>query len=372
MNLQTQINELETECRKLEQRVLDLDTIQNTMKLFCNSLYGVFAQKFSPLYDIDASGSITLTGQHTIKEAAEIAFKHAKENGFNGKKEDIYLYSDTDSIFVSLTPLTNYKESLLEESGELSPTIKEKVLAFDEHLNTEIKRWAQKELNSADPRLVFKREAICDKAVFMEKKRYILHVINQEDVPSNYFKYVGVEIARSTMSKEVKELVKAVLENAILNGDRKTANAIYQKAYADYQNLPIEAQAFRSKISDLEKQELKRGEHGEIGKHTPSHAKSAIYYNDFLKKLQIDTKYPAIGSGIKMKWFYAAKNPYNLKNMGFIDVYPPEVAAHVQPDTQKMFDKSVAPPITRLYGCLGWNITNPGHETTVDLFELFA
>ena len=358
---------------KLNQRILDLDTIQNTMKLLLNSLYGVFAQKFSPLFDIDHSGSITLTGQHTIKQAADIAYGYAQHHGFKGSKNQIYLYSDTDSIFVSLDPLLNTKESkIIDDSGELITSVKSGVQGFDDYLNEEIKRWAQKELNSADPRLVFKREAICDKAVFMEKKRYILHVINQEDVPSNYFKYVGVEIARSTMSKEVKELVKAVLENAILNGDRKTANAIYQKAYTDYQNLPIEAKAFRSKISDLEKQELKRGEHGEIGKHTPSHAKSAIYYNDFLKKLQIDSKYPAIGSGIKMKWFYAAKNPYNLKNMGFIDVYPPEVAAHVQPDMQKMFDKSVAPPITRLYECINWQITQPGHETTVDLFELFA
>lgn len=357
---------------KLKQRISDLDSLQHTLKIYLNSLYGIFAQKFSPLFDIDHSGSITLTGQNTIKQASEIAFEYAKKNGFNGKKEDVYLYSDTDSIFISLNTSTGYDGELSEKDGELTVGVKEKLAEFDNHLNVEIKAWAQKELNSLDPRLVFKREAVCDKAVFMEKKRYILHVINQEDVPSNYFKYVGVEIARSTMSKEVKELVKAVLENAILNGDRKTANAIYQKAYADYQNLPIEAQAFRSKISDLEKQELKRGEHGEIGKHTPSHAKSAIYYNDFLKKLQIDSKYPAIGSGIKMKWFYAAKNPYNLKNMGFIDVYPPEVAAHVQPDMQKMFDKSVAPPITRLYECINWQITQPGHETTVDLFELFA
>ena len=355
---------------KLEQRIQDLDTIQNTMKLLLNSIYGITAQKFSPFFDVDLAASITLSGQHTIKKSAEIAYAFMRSKGFVGEMKDVFLAGDTDSNFLSIKYLC--PEKVIDKDGELTPKVKTVLAELDEELNSKIKAWAQKELNSADPRLVFKREAVCDKAVFMEKKRYILHVINQEDVPSNYFKYVGVEIARSTMSKEVKELVKAVLENAILNGDRKTANAIYQKAYADYQNLPIEAQAFRSKISDLEKQELKRGEHGEIGKHTPSHAKSAIYYNDFLKKLQIDTKYPAIGSGIKMKWFYAAKNPYNLKNMGFIDVYPPEVAAHVQPDMQKMFDKSVAPPITRLYECINWQITQPGHETTVDLFELFA
>ena len=44
--------------KKIEQKIQDLDTEQNVYKLILNSIYGVFAQKYSPLFDIDHSASV--------------------------------------------------------------------------------------------------------------------------------------------------------------------------------------------------------------------------------------------------------------------------------------------------------------------------
>ena len=44
------------------------DTIQYVIKILLNSIYGVFANKFSPICDSDHAGSITLTGQAVVKQ----------------------------------------------------------------------------------------------------------------------------------------------------------------------------------------------------------------------------------------------------------------------------------------------------------------
>jgi hypothetical protein len=37
-----------------------------------------------------------------------------------------------------------------------------------------------------------------------------------------------------------------------------------------------------------------------------------------------------------------------------------------------MFDKSVIPPVERLYDCLGWDMPQVTQETVTDLTELFG
>ena len=78
---------------------------------------------------------------------------------------------------------------------------------YGTYLDAEIQKWAVSELNSADPRFVFKREKICDVVVLQKKKFYILHILDSEGVPVNKFEYKGIEVAKSIMSKEVKEWI---------------------------------------------------------------------------------------------------------------------------------------------------------------------
>jgi DNA polymerase elongation subunit (family B) len=356
----------------IKAQIESLDTLQNVFKLTLNSIYGVFAQKFSPLFDIDHSASITLTGQAVVKQASEIVYQQAISQNVNCTKEDIYKYGDTDSCYFSVLPILNHFNLNLLSDNEINKDAYSLIEKLGEHLNEKITEWAKKELHSTDPRFVFKRESICDVALFMEKKRYILHVLDKEGVATNKFKYVGVEIARSTMSESVKKIIKKIIESAMLYNDRKKSNNLLQEGYEEFKKLSIEDLAFRCKISDYEKYESKIKEDGTLGKGTPIHIKSAILFNKMLKKLNIDTVYMSIGSGTKIKYFYAAKNLYNYKSMAFLDVYPKELEEIIKIDYKMMFSKLVEPPIKRLYESIGWPPPTIESETQTDLFDLFA
>jgi DNA polymerase elongation subunit (family B) len=362
-----------TERDKIEDEILNLDTQQNVYKLVLNSIYGVFAQKYSPLFDIDHSASITLTGQAVVKQAAEIVYNYAMEKGCKVGKEKIYLYGDTDSCYFSMQPILSHLNVDLIKEGKLSDDAREVAKEIDTYLNREIITWAISELKSTDARFVFKQETICDVGLFMEKKRYILHVLDKEGyTPKDPFKYVGVEVARSSISNIVKKLIKNVIESVMLIEDKKRSNEIFRDAYENFKEMKAEDISIRSKISDIEKQEAKVDSFGKIGKGTPIHAKAAIHYNGLLKKYNIDNVYESITSGMKMKYFYASKNPYNFKVMAFIDQYPSELNDFIKINHQLMFDKIVAPPIQRVYECIGWNLPSMSAEVQTDLFDLFS
>jgi uncharacterized membrane protein len=50
---------------------------------------------------------------------------------------------------------------------KISKNFYDEVLNIENHLNQEIKKWCDKNLNSLDSRIVFKREAICDVALYL-------------------------------------------------------------------------------------------------------------------------------------------------------------------------------------------------------------
>jgi DNA polymerase elongation subunit (family B) len=361
------------ELAKIEERILDLDTIQYVYKILLNSIYGVFGQKYSPLYDIDHAASITLTGQSVVKQASDIVYDYAKTKGLNCDKKDIYKYGDTDSAYFSIQPILDHLNISLLENNTITDEARVIIKDIGDYLNKEIVEWAKIDLKSTDPRFIFKQEAVCDVAVFMEKKRYIMHVLESEGVVAKKpFKYVGVEVVRSSFSDSTKKLIRDIIELAILSQDKKASDKIFKDAYEKFCQLPIEEISFRSRISDLKKQENKIGDDGKIGLGTPVHAKGAIHFNNMLKHFNLDVKYESITSGVKIKWFYPMKNSFNFKSMSFLYDFPHELNDVFKVDHKMMFDKSVLPPVERLYDCIGWNVPQVTLETHTDLVDLFS
>ena len=361
------------EQERLKQKILDLDTLQNTYKLILNSVYGVFGQIYSPFYDIDHAASITLTGQSVVKEAAEIVYEYVKKQGVTCEKKDIYKYGDTDSAYFSIQPILDHFDIKLQDGDKISDDARKIIKNVGNHLNKQIIEWSKTELKSTDPRFIFKQEAVCDVAVFMEKKRYVLHVLELEGVvPKNPFKYTGVEVVKSTYSEEVKILIKQVFESAILSQSKDTANKILKEAYETFCNFSIQDIAFRTKVNDLEKQNKKIGDDGKLGSHTPVHAAASIHYNYMLRHFSITKKYEPISSGTKVKWFYPSKNQFNYNSMAFLEDFPEELKDVFPINYSKMFEKTVLSPIEKLYDCIGWYVPQITNETHTDLIELFS
>jgi len=346
-----------------------LDINQYTLKILLNRMYGTFANKHSPFCDIDLASSITLTGQACIKQASDIVDNHAKEK--YGITRSLSTYSDTDSVYFTIQPiLQSINKQLVNDQGKVCKEAYDIVQQIQDMLNAEISNWAKTELKSINPRFEFKRETICDVGIFIQKKRYILHVLDDEGVEENKTKYVGVEVVSTSTPKKAKPLIKNVVETMLKTKSYKKTNDAYLQAYESFKTLPIEDIAFPRGIKGYEKY-ASLAKDFSTAKGTPIHVKSAIYFNQLLDKLQLSGKYEKIKSGMKIKFFYTEPNIYNIESLAFIDKFPQEFS-NIKINNDKMFEKIVTSAVQRLYDAVNWQLQKPNSQSVNNLFDLLG
>ncbi len=354
-----------------EKSMVELDVMQYTLKILMNSLYGTFGNVHSPFYDIDAASSVTLTGQSCSKEASDIANRFVKSE--YGVDTDCTVYGDTDSLYITIDPILKaIGKTLTDSNGEITKEAHEVTNKLEAELNSKITDWAVNTCNIKDPRFVFKREKVCNSGLFLEKKRYILHVLDDEGLkpsPEKEISYTGVEVVSISIPKNVKPLVKEISKVMLTTRDKKKTDAAYKEAYEKYIGMEVEDIATPKGINNYEKY-ADRSNGFEISKGTPGHVKSSIHYNHLLRRLDLTKKYEQISSGDSIKYFYTKKNGYNIKSIAFKDMYPKEFDIDI--DKIFMFNKNITPAVERLYEAVGWVLKNPTKETECDLFELFS
>lgn len=368
--IQNQIEQLESQnLKENKAKIKHLDQMQYTIKIFLNSAYGTYANKYSPFYDIDMAASITETGQAVIKQAAGVVNQYFTQE-HNLPDKDYIIYGDTDSIYLTMKSYLAIKQvTVLHDNGNVTEEFVKETDTLQSYINDKINDWARNVLHSTDPRYFFKRESICDAGLFLEKKRYILSVRYDGKRHKHKFKYVGVEVQRSTYSAAIKTMMKDIIMEVFRTKDRLKSDAKYRECYERFKELPIDEIAFRSSIKDYEKY-ASQSDGFKIASHTPIHVKSAIYYNTLLETLKLKAKYQAIVSGTKIKYIYTGQNKYGIKCIGFNDTIPEEFDIKV--DVEKMFESLVAPCIERVYNSLGWQLPDMRRQYQCDFLELFG
>jgi DNA polymerase elongation subunit (family B) len=366
----TQLSELKRTKRKDKDSLLKMtyyDTLQYTLKILLNSIYGTFANKHSSLMDIDNAMSITITGQNVARAGGNILDEYVRNN--YGLTESITKYGDTDSVYVSIDSILSKENIQLVNNGKISEAVHKLVDKLDEYVNSEILNWAKAELFSIDPRYVFKREVISDVGIFLQKKRYILHVLDEEGVAVDKFKYTGIELVRSTTPKKVKKFIEDIIKTALLTQNLKQTNEVYRQGYLDFLTLDPNDIAARTSINNLEKYSEGASLY-KYKKGTPSHVKGAIAYNILIKECKLDDKFELIQAGQKVKKLYCAKNKYGLDAITYTTTLPEEFGIKI--DWDKMFTKLVTQPTERLYDAIGWCLPEIGKEIQTDLFDMFG
>jgi DNA polymerase elongation subunit (family B) len=343
------------------------DTLQYTLKILLNSIYGTFANKHSSLMDIDNATSITMTGQNVAKAGGNILDDFIKQK--YGIEETNTKYGDTDSVYTSIDSILKKEKIELVSNGKINSQVSEIVNELEEVVNDRILEWARKELFSIDPRYVFKREVISDVGIFLQKKRYILHVLDEEGVSVDKFKYTGIELVRSTTPKKVKKFIEQVIQTALLTQNVKLANEKYRQSYNEFLKLDLNDVAARTSINNLEKYSQGASLY-KFHNGTPSHVKGAIAYNLLLKELKLEDKFESIQAGQKVKKLYCVKNKYGLDAITYTSSLPPEFG--LKPDWDRMFSKLVTQPTERLYEAIGWPLPEIGKEIQTDLFDFFG
>ena len=361
----------------LHREVDYLNIKQHTIKILINSIYGYFGNKHSPLGDDDIARSITLTGQAVIKQSNELILDYIRKNS-NITEDEIkncspIIYNDTDSSYFSIERVINYKKiPFLDKQGKITAEYLAEAEDIEKHLNVGIRDWAVKELYSRDCRLDFKREVIADVGMFLMKKRYVLHVMDEEGLPCNKFKYTGVEVVRSSMPTPIKPYTKKIIETMIMTQDKAKTDAVFNEAYEIFKKMPVDDFAFVMGIKDYDKYASRCTEF-KVAKGMPIHVKAAYFHNTFLQRLKLTGKYQSIASGDKIRYFYVRQpNRYGLTVMAYKSALPEELAKEFQPNYETMFEKILYQPIERFYNSVNWKLKDPSMLSQTDLFELFS
>ena len=379
------------EKERVEKRISELPTkinqakiYQLTLKILINRIYGYFGNKHSQMGDGDIARSITLTGQDVIKQSNVILRNYIKEHtnltDDDLKENDPIIYNDTDSSYVTISPLLKHMNiplfmeahSPATKNIVVKPEVYDLVQDIEDYLNKHIETWARNTLNTISPRFVFKRESICDKGLFLQKKRYVLHKLDDEGDPCNTFKYTGVEVVRTTMPEPIKPHVKGIIENMIMTRDEAKTNEMFDEVYKIFSSLPIEDIAFVMGIKDYDKYAMKAKDFT-IGKGTPIHVKSAIFYNELIEEFKISGTHESIGSGDKVRYFYVQQpNKYGCNSLAFKYSMPEEFKQLFLVDYEKMFEKIIFQVIERFYDAVKWRPYKPGEAYQTDLFDFFG
>jgi len=261
--------------------------------------------------------AITVSGQTSIRWAMDNMNRYL--NNLLGTDKDYVIASDTDSLYVEMKGIV--------DKFVPNKTVQEKVEFLDKVCEGKIQPFIDKfygelaeRVNAYEQAMQMKREAIAETAVWTGAKRYIMNVWNNEGVAYKEakFKMVGIEAVRSS----TPTICRGAIEDAakiVLSGRQEDLFEYIEKFRVLFHNANPAEIARNSSVKEMSKYTL-----GDKG--VPMHVKGALNYNEMLRKLSLENKYPRINDGDKIKFVsLTLPNPARCEVIAFPAGYlPPE------------------------------------------------
>ena len=349
---------------KYKNDISKYNNFQMARKIQLNSLYGAMANQYFRFYDDRIAEGITMSGQHIIRQTAVGLDKFL--NKVCGTENEMYsFYSDTDSCYITLKGLVDKYYSKMEKDklidvldkigdDQIEPCIAKSMDELAEYTNAFAKK------------LVFKREAIADRAIWIAKKRYAMNVYDNEGVryQTPDLKVMGLEIVRSSTPACVQDSLKEAVR-LCLTSDEATLQDYIKKTRKEFVNLPAEDIAFPRGCNNLHKY---TDQANIYAAKTPMQVRGSLLYNFYLKKHKLDSKYELIQEGDKIKFLYLKEpNTLNENCISFITKIPTEFNIHRYVDYDLMFEKAFLDPMNTIVQALGWQTEKV--NTLEDLFS---
>lgn len=283
------------------------DRIQYTYKIKLNSLYGALSNKFFKFYDKAMGESVTATGQEILK------FQCSRVNELLTGKYDPFgeaiVYGDTDSSYFK-TFASDKEEAILVGETVASAVNK----SFPEFMEKGF--FCGPEYKDL---IVCGREIVSDNGIFIDKKRYILHIVDNEGEPCDKLKIMGVELKKTTLPKAISKELSGFIER-LLKGESWESVSQSILEYKLYLNnldvdgigilgLPKGVQKVEHYTDVFARETQRLGMSKEDQKHLsrlptiPGHVRASILWNTGIQLFE-DTDSLPITSGMKIKVYY--------------------------------------------------------------------
>jgi DNA polymerase elongation subunit (family B) len=352
------------EIRLMEAKITAKKNMQQALKIAINSAYGALAQKSFRFFDTRIAEGITMSGQLIIRTAEKTINDFLNWLMKTAKYEDFVIASDTDSLYVNLLPFVN----MVAPGKSVDATVDFLCKVCDGKLSKVLNDGCDtlaSTLNWNLGKIVFKREAVASKGIWIGKKMYALIVHDNEGVRYEEpdLKVMGLALVRSSTPNIVKDPLRKCIE-VILNGEEETLQKYVREVEEMYMKQPHEVICFPRGVNNLAKYTSPSSIY--VKAHCPIQVRASLLYNHLLKKHGMTDRQP-IQEGSKMKFVYL-KEPNTLREnvIGFTDKIPAEFDLIRYVDYETMFNKSFIEPLKKLTQPIGWS-----HKEVATLEGLF-
>jgi DNA polymerase elongation subunit (family B) len=267
------------------------DQLQYVYKIKLNSLYGALNNRFFRYYDLRMGESTTGTGRMILKHMCAMAGK-LLDDDYNLKAESV-IYGDTDSVYFGTHAKTKEEAILIADTvcEETNKTFDD--FMRDTFLCTE----------GFDTIILAGREVVADRGIFVDKKRYILHLVDNEGEAVDKLKVMGLDTKKTTLPAEVSKELNHFVERLLKGEDWDViANDIvdYKEQLRTTDDLmTIGLPKGVKKVEYYTDQYKIYGD----GVRLPGHVAASIHYNKCLEEYEDHENLP-ITTGMKIKVFY--------------------------------------------------------------------
>jgi DNA polymerase elongation subunit (family B) len=388
---------------------------QLNYKILINAVYGYLGTCYSRFYDFDNAVAVTTTGQSIIKESS-----HKLTSYFNtwsetdiGKKlkvintSDIITYNDTDSMYINLgniiknikginwlqyndeqiknffmfAKFLNNSEAFDEkiEKGKTIQVLKLELKGVEDKckslqnligsiIKSAMDNLTIKSFNCKENKIYFKREAISRRAAFLQKKRYVMWVLNNEGAEVNKIKVVGLEIVRSSTPLVIQDILEDIVFTMLKTMNYPEVETKIREFKPVFMQSPVEKIASPKTVHnlDLYTEKWNSGVKGS----TPIHVRAAILYNNLIANdKKLSSLYDFIHNDSKMKYIYVKTNHMFTENViGFSETLPKEFNLDQNVNRDLQFEKTFIAPLTAMFEVFKWEFPNLTNNDISDLF----
>jgi DNA polymerase elongation subunit (family B) len=360
------------------------DRLQYVFKIKLNSLYGALSNLYFRFYDLRMGESTTATGRavlrHQCRKVSEILDGNYDvdfplgideadciDKGFDpryalhGKmfnsayQSDSVVYGDTDSCYFK-----THQDDL-----EMAIAVADEVAAQVNASYPEFMREAFLCQPGFDNLIKCAREIVSDAGIFVQKKRYTLHIADKEGKRTDKMKVMGLDTKKTILPKKICDDINNFVE-MFLKG----------MSWEELSEKIVEYKSDLVKSGKILQYGLPTGVGG-VEKYTAAYLKEgmkarlsgsaapAIHYNLCLERYN-DRISPPITSGTKIRKYYLKKPIEKFKTIALptdlVDI--PEWFHELEIDNLAMVKRLVDNPINNIVKAIGKK--PPTRQTLLD------
>jgi DNA polymerase elongation subunit (family B) len=328
--------------------------MQIARKYQLNSVYGALSNEYFRWFDDKLAEAITLSGQLATRwieqEMNKYLNKLLKTNG-----EDYVIACDTDSMYITLDKLVSHiskdKLSTRETVQIVDKFCQDKLEPYIDECFERLSGY----VNAYSQKMKMKREAIADKAIWTAKKRYIMNVWNNEGVSyaEPKLKIKGIEAVRSSTPSSCRDNIKKCI-NIIMNKTESDTIEFIETFRQEFSKLPFEDIAFPRGCKGLSEYADRNSVYK---KATPIHVRAALLYNQMLKNKKMDSRFPLVQDGDKIKFCYMKlPNPTRENVFACVGTLPRQLGMEQYIDYDTQYTKAFIEPIKTILDAIGWQV----------------